>query len=204
MLHFSTPIPLDHPRLAELIDDIGCKGVPIQVKLAKALLQASMCYWNVEVKVAEQGGAMRVGWLLRMLPGAYLCAEHHAVWEMPNGQLLDVTKPGASSPGTRASLFLPEERIAIDTKTVPNIRSHYLALREDVEVAEFIQRYNKFHAATKVALGLLARLKVDPFTGEPAEGVNISKEQEQEIISAQAEVNATKERMIFARDRIFG
>lgn len=96
---------------------------------------------------------MRIGWMLRMLPGAYLCAEHHAVWETPAGQVVDVTEPSNSSLGPASTTFLLDERVKVDpNRTTPNVRSRFVPLTDSGLTKQFITRYEEFHGITQRAL----------------------------------------------------
>ena len=186
MLPSSTPIPADHPSLRELVDQLGCEGVPVTVTHSSAQLPPSQCYRNVDDRVRRFGGKMKVGWMLRMWPGIYLCAEHHAVWQRPEGKLVDVTKPGGSIVGRAFTTFLEDDRIRVDPTRPPNIRSQYLALSESVDTAEFIARYNEFHASTD-------RLIVATVSGDHSAIAILVQERA-----------AAQQRMFQARDRLAG
>jgi hypothetical protein len=51
----------------------------------------SGCFTNVRKAVEEEGGTIIYGWMLWELKGALIEAEHHAVWEKPDGTLVDIT-----------------------------------------------------------------------------------------------------------------
>lgn len=151
----STPIPLDHPRLPSLLKQLGCGGTPISIPhwTAAPLMQASDCYRNVAKRVQMDGGRMRVGWMLRMLPETYLCAEHHAVWETPEGQLVDVTQPANTSMGRPATTLLLDERVEVHPdRNTPNVKCRFVQLTDSPRTAKFIECYGEFHAITQRAL----------------------------------------------------
>jgi hypothetical protein len=66
-------------------------------------LPSGYCYTNVRRMIDINGGRAQCGWTLSILPGRFVEALHHVVWEQPNGELLDVTAaayPGMVKPAT--------------------------------------------------------------------------------------------------------
>lgn len=49
------------------------------------------CFSNVANEVAKHGGQVVAGWAIWEWPGIYIEAEYHAVWQRPDGVLVDVT-----------------------------------------------------------------------------------------------------------------
>lgn len=48
------------------------------------------CFYNVQEKVKREGGIIHYGWAIFKSPNMYE-AERHAVWESPDGSLIDIT-----------------------------------------------------------------------------------------------------------------
>ena len=97
-----------------------------------AFAHESQCFVNVRERVNIEGGSIRYGWALWQPCGAFLAAEHHAVWEPPSRtSWIDITPPRL--PVNRI-LFLPDERAVYQGKLVDNKR---LPLVEDHRFREF-------------------------------------------------------------------
>lgn len=87
---------------------------------------------NVREKVKLEGGSIRYGWALWQPTGAFLAAEHHAVYEPRSGPpWVDITPRSLEI--TRI-LFLPDEKAVYANKLVDNVR---LPLVDDERVHEF-------------------------------------------------------------------
>ena len=142
----STPVPLDHPKLSEVMDTIGCHNAPIVVPLHSSPRPASNCYWNVDAQTAEHGGVAVIGWLLRMRPRAYICAEHHSVWQDNNGSMWDVTANSFGDSGAKHTVFMPDDRIHVRLTQPPNIRSVYFSLGQHASVKRLVFAYLEKHA----------------------------------------------------------
>lgn len=69
------------------------------------------CFDNSVRQASLHGGAALYGWAIWHWPGRWFEAEHHAVWQRPDGELLDVTpQPGAPE----QILFLPDPEKVFD------------------------------------------------------------------------------------------
>ncbi|MFC4255357.1 hypothetical protein GRI97_07965 [Altererythrobacter xixiisoli] len=78
------------------------------------------CYWEVRKHVATNGGSLRTGWRLLDAMGKVVQAQHHAVWERPDGQLIDISPPPSSlDAGVPVSLFIPDDRLDIGDLAYP-------------------------------------------------------------------------------------
>lgn len=89
--------------------------VPVKIELYSRQLQ---CYSNVKQKVENDGGKIHYGW--RIHQTNLLCeAEHHAVWEDKNEDLLDIT-PNENN--DKEILFVSDNNYTYDGKDVGNIR----------------------------------------------------------------------------------
>lgn len=54
-------------------------------------MSSGYCYSNVRSMVDVNGGRAQCGWTLSLLPGRFVEALHHVVWERPDGELVDIT-----------------------------------------------------------------------------------------------------------------
>ncbi|MDD2758321.1 MAG: hypothetical protein PHD72_03035 [Patescibacteria group bacterium] len=84
------------------------------------------CFPNVQEKIKRQGGAQILGW--QIWQSDFLIeAEFHAIWESPNGDLIDITpkflpiKDGLEIPISQI-LFLRDPKRIYDGTQVDNIR----------------------------------------------------------------------------------
>ena len=76
------------------------------------------CYVNVEEKVKIDGGLIHYGWTI--YKSDILCeAERHAVWEAPNGDLIDITH---SPIDFKEIMFVSDNRYVHPDQLVDNIR----------------------------------------------------------------------------------
>lgn len=76
-------------------------------------------FGNVRKQIDRFGGEMRTGWSIRDWPGAYIEAEHHAVYDPGNGAAwVDVT-PGLD--GETHRLFVADETATYNPAT-PGVR----------------------------------------------------------------------------------
>lgn len=80
------------------IADIGY--VPIK---ARRDCSENECMPSITRLVTEAGGEMVTGWRIWEAPDVCACAEHHAVWRKPNG---DVVDPNQYGDGPRRIFFV--------------------------------------------------------------------------------------------------
>lgn len=89
---------------------------------------------NVREKVDLEGGRIQYGWALWQPTGAFLAAEHHAVYEPRSGRpWVDITPHNS---GVAHILFLPDDKAVYLNKLVDNVR---LPLVDDERVPEFFR-----------------------------------------------------------------
>lgn len=69
------------------------------------------CWFNVRDVVEKHGGAAVFGWSIWKLNNGFHQAIHHAVWEQPDGTLIDVTPCELDVP---AVLFMADSRVPFD------------------------------------------------------------------------------------------
>jgi len=97
------------------------------------------CFVNVREKVDLEGGKIQYGWALWQPTGAFLAAEHHAVYEPPSGPpWVDITPHNSD---VARILFLPDEKAVYMGKLVDNVR---LPLVDDERVREFHRLKGEF------------------------------------------------------------
>ena len=77
------------------------------------------CFGNVEKAIAKNGGRAVNGWAIWLVPGVYIEAEFHCVWENDAGTLLDVTPYHYRMDNI---LFLPDSTRSYKGRQVDNIR----------------------------------------------------------------------------------
>ena len=86
------------PTFISINPDLGCEPAD--------------CFVNVPRKVQREGGRIQYGWSLWEWPGAFIEAEHHAVYEPLTGPpRLDITP---CNRGSRRRLFLPDDSATYD------------------------------------------------------------------------------------------
>ncbi|HJO67441.1 MAG TPA: hypothetical protein QF469_19150 [Sphingomonas sanguinis] len=118
------------------------KHEPVYVDLAKHDgMPPSMCFENVAKLVRTQGGKLITGWLFWEWPGVMIDAEHHAIWERPDGLWEDVT-PKAD--GETRILFVRDDKATYkDSKSILNKRfpaqgnklaKEFIALKREAEM----------------------------------------------------------------------
>jgi hypothetical protein len=144
MSKVSHPI-LRQPRIGELLKLLGGKVVTVKVAPPNMTLPAGNSYWNVAALVARIGGRMRLGWKVSHRPQLLFWAEHHAVWEAPDGVMQDVTVIESLCGSTDYILFVPDESVRINLEKMPNVTSRYLVLREDPRLTEYFNAYESQH-----------------------------------------------------------
>ncbi|MGO3891392.1 MAG: SEC-C domain-containing protein [Paenalcaligenes sp.] len=121
-------------QIEKLISKIspGQKALYLQVQPGPEAV-AQECFDNVRVKVESAGGSVQYGWLIWEWPHVFLEAEFHAVWQLPEGSLADVTP---SKNETDRTLFVPSKTLVYKGRAIDNVR---LALRDDLLITDFIE-----------------------------------------------------------------
>lgn len=77
------------------------------------------CFAIVPKQIAAQGGVQLTGWAIWEVPGVYIEAEFHAVWQRPDGEVIDITpRPFVSD----CILFLPDTKRQYAGRQVDNVR----------------------------------------------------------------------------------
>ncbi|MCF6407208.1 hypothetical protein L3C95_30205 [Chitinophaga filiformis] len=115
----TSPIDITGP-VRKLIDKIGSEYeheiVPVKPDPAATLGNS---YFNVQEKVARDGGNLVYGWAVWL--SDFICeGEHYAVWEDQEGNLIDITPPRVP---LEKLLFIPDDRFIYEGKHIGSIRS---------------------------------------------------------------------------------
>lgn len=81
--------PLVHPkrRQIELAFGVG----PFRRIASQPQGAYGQCYWTVKSAVETGGGVAVYGWRITFVPRALVMGDHHAIWQNPEGALLDIT-----------------------------------------------------------------------------------------------------------------
>lgn len=95
------------------------------------------CFPNVSSVVSTLGGKLVNGWAIWQWANIMIEAEAHAIWEAPDGKLIDVT-PHINH--EERILFLPDDTIYYTVTPIPNQR---IALTSSPLVAELISLFNQ-------------------------------------------------------------
>ena len=90
------------------------------------------CFSIVPEQVARCGGKQLTGWAIWEIPGVFIEAEFHCVWERPDGAIVDIT-PRPFHCQRTVFLFDPDRKYS--GRQVDNIRH---ALVEDRDVVRFL------------------------------------------------------------------
>ena len=103
----TVPRTINEPLLAfcDIIAPRRPKFIPSK---PSADAQPSACFDNAARKVERAGGSLVSGWAIWTVPGIYLEAEHHGVWQNKRGDLIDVSPQMNAG---RRLLFLPDPNV---------------------------------------------------------------------------------------------
>ena len=144
---FTLPIddfPIDHPRANEILTFLNGKNL-IRI-LRKSSLPPGTCYWNVSKYVSNFGGKIILGWMIDWIPQLNVEAMHHAVYQSPEGELIDITSPFGSRVGSYTT-FIPSDELEINLSELTRIPRRNLHLVEDPELIRHLYLYEKNFAA---------------------------------------------------------
>lgn len=90
------------------------------------------CFAIVPKQIAAHGGSQLTGWTIWEVPGVYIEAEFHAVWQRPDGVIVDITPRPVYFPSI---LFLPDPERQYVGRQVDNVRK---PLVQDKDVVRFL------------------------------------------------------------------
>lgn len=98
------------------------------------------CFGSVTNHVMYSGGRMVLGWIIWIHPKVLIEAEHHAVWESPEGDLIDIT---AKADDEKEIVFLPDETATLRNGSARNnVRK---ALANDLSILAMIKAADKYY-----------------------------------------------------------
>jgi hypothetical protein len=89
------------------------------------------CFFNVQSKIAREGGEIVYGWAIWEWPRVFIEAEHHAVWSSGT-EWIDITP---NDPGIHRVLFLADPTRAFDYRSYKRIMN----VKRPLNSAPFIQ-----------------------------------------------------------------
>ncbi len=127
------PAPITAPHVLEFCNGVVKDSQPIQVRCEQAPDQAfDDCFVTVDRRVASNGGMPVLGWAIWEVPGVLIEAEFHAVWQQPEGTLLDIS---ARRLRFDSITFVPDPGARYAGRQVDNVR---VPLNSDPRVRQFI------------------------------------------------------------------
>jgi hypothetical protein len=100
------------------------------------------CFPIVSEQIATLGGKQISGWFLLEIPGIWLEAEFHAIWERPDGVWVDITP--RTLPFSKV-LFLPDSKRQYQGVQVESI---FYPLTDNHAVVQFIELAKEFFKET--------------------------------------------------------
>lgn len=136
---FAGPPQASTPHVLEFCQRIG-PAIPVRLTIQpEAGCLPGDCFPNVRQKVEREGGSIRYGWAIWEWPRVFIEAEHHAVYESPDGVLVDVT-PAMQEDPQMARLFLPDDSTVFDFNQ-PRARRDNIrqALTDDSLIHEYLK-----------------------------------------------------------------
>ena len=98
---------------AACVEKFGAAPTLVPVQPARSS-EPLRCFWNAAAHAAEHGGAAVFGWAIFEWPHLFWEAQHHAVWQNPAGQLIDITPSAA--PGSAKTLFVEDAAACFDVE----------------------------------------------------------------------------------------
>lgn len=134
------PTSLDQPIVADLIANVGGEAPIFVDVIPQPGCKVGECFRNVDSLVNMHGGARISGWIIWIWPGYYARAEHHAVWERADGQVVD---PTPKQDGLRKLLFVPDPRSAPTNGRFQIRRSKWMADNWHESTSELVELCKK-------------------------------------------------------------
>ena|SRR6185369_13984490 len=96
------------------------------------------CFNIVKRRCQKSGGKIRYGWSIWEWPRVWLAAEHHGVWEHPNGDLFDLTP---HSRHFNKIVFLPDDQQKYDFLSYKRIPNKWRLLQHDSDIDKCIASF---------------------------------------------------------------
>lgn len=116
-------------------------GRKMQFVSQQSLFPRGLCYWNVDRLVRNFGGSMVTGWQHVWWPGRLAIAMHHAIWQKPDGSLVDVTQKEQSDRG-EGTTFSADASVDVDLAWPIFIPNSFLALSDHRLVGRAVIAFN--------------------------------------------------------------
>ena len=138
-----TPPDIDE-GIRQFCSELAPGHVPVYVDVAPYKgVQLDDCFINVRDIARLRGGKTIHGWTIWLWPRVMYDAVHHAVWEKPNGTMVDAT-PKAD--GKTQMLFLPDPMQTHDFETGVRTDNVRKAIADDDDVHALISLSAQLHA----------------------------------------------------------
>jgi|tagenome__1003787_1003787.scaffolds.fasta_scaffold20811780_2 hypothetical protein len=93
------------------------------------------CFGNVRQRVSLHGGQIVFGWAIWIWPRVFVEAEHHAIYERPDGTWIDVTPQSNHD----QILFLPDDSAVYDFDNPQRRDNLRLALKADPLIESYFE-----------------------------------------------------------------
>ena len=128
------------PHVLAFCEQINPSFSPVYLTIEpEAGCLARECFPNVRQKVEREGGRICYGWVIWEWPRVFIEAEHHAVYEGPDGSWQDLTPTMPEDPENER-LFLPDARAVYDFNNPGERRDNIRhALTQDSHIEEYLQ-----------------------------------------------------------------
>ena len=131
------PLPND-PHVIDFCTSISTDQAPYLIDCIPLPNEPLMeCVSIVPKQVAAYGGFQLTGWAIWEVPGLFIEAEFHAVWQQPSGVILDVTPHAIPC---RNILFLPDPKLQYEGRQIDNIRK---PLVNDRDLVRFLYLHHR-------------------------------------------------------------
>lgn len=105
-MHHPIPAQLDTPETLNFCLQVVPDAHAVLIKNEPfSGAEVMDCFSNVEMVIEQNGGRAVYGWAIWQVPGVYIEAEFHCIWENDAGEMLDITPYPYR---TENILFLPD------------------------------------------------------------------------------------------------
>lgn len=132
-MHHPIPAQLDTPETLNFCLQVVPDAHAVLIKNEPfSGAEVMDCFSNVEMVIEQNGGRAVYGWAIWQVPGVYIEAEFHCIWENDAGEMLDITP---YTYRTENILFLPDSTRIYRGQQVDNIRQ---ALVNDPDVIRWL------------------------------------------------------------------
>ena len=137
-----------------IVPKISKQQIGLVHQLPEGESQTARCFENVSRKVNSSGGRTQYGWtfhhrFVEAIPGpGYLYITHHAVWNAPDGRLLDVSpypdpKHRPLSEGNSTIFLVDDKATPVQTESLVAPRPlQFFALSNDQQLVTYVNQLN--------------------------------------------------------------